>query len=73
MLGTADRVVVMKEQTTIVTDDRNSEAVKARIAMIRKEAEGTETKVRDVHKHTMQDVAHQFTNSEPGKISHGHL
>lgn len=44
MLGTADRVVVMKEQTTIVTDDRNSEAVKARIAMIRKEAEGTETK-----------------------------
>lgn len=45
MLGTADRVVVMKEQTTIVTDDRNSEAVKARIAMIRKEAEATETKV----------------------------
>lgn len=45
MLGTADRVVVLKEQTTIVTDDRNAEAVKARIAMIRNEAETTETNV----------------------------
>lgn len=46
MLGTAERVVVMKEQSTIVTDDRNHEAVMARIAMIRKDVEGSDSKVR---------------------------
>lgn len=39
MLGTADRIVVAKEQTTIVTDGTQQEAVDARIAQIRKAAE----------------------------------
>ncbi|CAB1116674.1 HSP60 [Ectocarpus sp. CCAP 1310/34] len=43
MLGTADRVVVMKEQTTIVSDGRNDEAVKARIKTIRKDAETSDS------------------------------
>lgn len=45
MLGTAERIVVMKEQTTIVTDNRNHDAVTARIAMIRKEVEGSDSQV----------------------------
>lgn len=45
MLGSAERIVVMKEQTTIVTDDRNREAVVARIAQIRKDVEGSDSKV----------------------------
>lgn len=45
MLGTADRVVVLKEMTTIVSDGRNQEAVEARIAMIRKEKEEADTQV----------------------------
>ncbi|CAM9528322.1 unnamed protein product [Ectocarpus sp. 6 AP-2014] len=43
MLGTADRIVVMKEQTTIVSDGRNDEAVKARIKTIRKDAETSDS------------------------------
>jgi chaperonin GroEL len=43
MLGTADRIVVMKEQTTIVTDGRQQEAVNARIAQIRKVADQADT------------------------------
>jgi len=43
MLGTADRIVVMKEQTTIVTDGRQQEAVDARITQIRKAAENADT------------------------------
>lgn len=42
MLGIADRVVVAKEQTTIVTDGSNQEAVEARIKQIRREAEMAE-------------------------------
>lgn len=45
MLGTADRIVVMKEQTTIVSDGRNDEAVKARIKTIRKDAETSDSAV----------------------------
>lgn len=45
MLGTAERVVVLKEQTTIVTDGRNQDAVVARIAQIRKDVEGSDSKV----------------------------
>uniref|UniRef100_A0A6V2A4W8 Uncharacterized protein n=1 Tax=Ditylum brightwellii TaxID=49249 RepID=A0A6V2A4W8_9STRA len=43
MLGTADRVVVAKELTTIVTDGKQAEAIEARIAQIRKEAENADT------------------------------
>uniref|UniRef100_A0A6U2AI26 60 kDa chaperonin n=1 Tax=Pseudictyota dubia TaxID=2749911 RepID=A0A6U2AI26_9STRA len=43
MLGTAERIVVAKEQTTIVTDGKQQEAIEARIAQIRKEAENAET------------------------------
>jgi chaperonin GroEL len=43
MLGTADRVVVAKEQTTIVTDGKQQEAIDARIAQLRREAENAET------------------------------
>lgn len=39
MLGTADRVVVAKEVTTIVTDGKQQDAIDARIAQIRREAE----------------------------------
>mmetsp|Transcript_4537 Transcript_4537/g.12803 ORF Transcript_4537/g.12803 Transcript_4537/m.12803 type:complete len:472 (+) Transcript_4537:740-2155(+) len=43
MLGTAERIVVAKELTTIVTDGTQQEAIEARIAQIRREAETAET------------------------------
>ena len=43
MLGTAERVVVAKEQTTIVTDGKQADAVAARIAQIRKQSEDADT------------------------------
>lgn len=43
MLGTAERVVVAKEQTTIVTDGKQAEAIDARIKQIRTAAEGADT------------------------------
>lgn len=43
MLGTADRCVVAKEQTTIVTDGKQEEAVIARIAQIKREGEEADT------------------------------
>ncbi|GMH52871.1 hypothetical protein TrRE_jg2500, partial [Triparma retinervis] len=43
MLGTADRVVVAKELTTIVTDGKQEDAVAQRIAQIRRGAETAET------------------------------
>jgi len=44
MLGRADRVVVGKDSTTIVTDSSNSESIQKRIAQIRAEAENTDNK-----------------------------
>lgn len=43
MLGTADRVVVSKEQTTIVTDGKQQEAIEARILQLRRQEEIAET------------------------------
>lgn len=43
MLGTADRIVVAKEVTTIVTDGKQQEAIDARIAQLRREEESAET------------------------------
>jgi len=43
MLGTADRIVVAKESTTIVTDGKQQDAIDARIAQLRKEADGADT------------------------------
>jgi chaperonin GroEL len=43
MLGTAERIVVAKEQTTLVTDGKQQEAVDARIAQLRREQEIAET------------------------------
>jgi len=43
MLGTADRVVVAKELTTIVTDGKQEDAVAQRIAQIRRGAETADT------------------------------
>lgn len=43
MLGTAERVVVAKEQTTIVTDGKQAEAIEARIKQIRIAAEAADT------------------------------
>jgi len=43
MLGTADRIVVAKELTTIVLDGTQQEAIDARISQIRKEAENADT------------------------------
>jgi chaperonin GroEL len=44
MLGRADRVVVGKDSTTIVTDDANKDALAKRIAQIRAEVENTDNK-----------------------------
>ena len=41
MLGKADRIVVGKDATTIVTDSANSESIARRIAQIRAEGEAT--------------------------------
>lgn len=43
MLGTADRVVIAKEQTTIVTDGLQQEAIDARIKQLRREADLADT------------------------------
>jgi len=43
MLGSADRVVVAKEMTTIVTDGKQEDAIGARIVQLRKEAELADT------------------------------
>lgn len=43
MLGTADRIVIAKEVTTIVTDGKQQEAIDARIAQLRREADSAET------------------------------
>lgn len=43
MLGTADRIVVAKESTTIVTDGKQQDAIDARIQQLRKEADGADT------------------------------
>jgi len=43
MLGTCERCVVAKELTTIVTDGKQSDAVTARIAQIRREEENADT------------------------------
>jgi len=43
MLGSAERIVVQKELTTIVTDGKQAEAIDARIKQIRKEAESADT------------------------------
>merc|ERR1712238_102768 len=42
MLGTAERIVVAKEQTTIVTDGSNEEAIEKRIAQIRREGDASD-------------------------------
>ena len=44
MLGRADRIVVTKDQTTIVTNSANSDSIAKRIAQIRAEAELTDNK-----------------------------
>lgn len=44
MLGRADRIVVGKDSTTIITDSSNSEALTKRIAQIRAEADATDNK-----------------------------
>ncbi|KAL3795816.1 hypothetical protein ACHAW5_004766 [Stephanodiscus triporus] len=43
MLGTCDRCVIAKEITTIVTDGKQDEAVRARIAQIKREGEEADT------------------------------
>jgi len=43
MLGTADRIVVAKESTTIVTDGKHQDEIDARIAQLRREAETADT------------------------------
>ena len=44
MLGRADRIVVGKDTTTIVTNDENKDALAKRIVQIRAEADATENK-----------------------------
>lgn len=43
MLGTAERIVIAKEMTTIVTDGKQQEAIDARIAQIRRQADDADT------------------------------
>jgi len=49
MLGTAERIVVAKELTTIVTDGKQQDAINARIAQIRNEAAASDNEF-DVEK-----------------------
>jgi chaperonin GroEL len=44
MLGRADRIVVGKDQTTIVVDSANKDAIEKRILQIRAEADATDNK-----------------------------
>ena len=48
MLGKADRVVVGKDTTTIITDSSNTEALAKRIAQIRAEADANDNKFDNV-------------------------
>ena len=43
MLGTCERMVIGKEETTIVTDGKQAEAMEKRIQQIRTEAENTDS------------------------------
>ena len=43
MLGTCVRMVIGKEETTIVTDGKQAEAMEKRIQQIRTEAENTDS------------------------------
>ncbi|KAL3916310.1 MAG: hypothetical protein SGILL_005236 [Bacillariaceae sp.] len=43
MLGGADRIVVAKESTTIVTDGKHQDEIDARISQLRREAESADT------------------------------
>eukprot|EP00522_Entomoneis_paludosa_P015797 CAMPEP_0172453220 /NCGR_PEP_ID=MMETSP1065-20121228/10645_1 /TAXON_ID=265537 /ORGANISM="Amphiprora paludosa, Strain CCMP125" /LENGTH=590 /DNA_ID=CAMNT_0013205399 /DNA_START=83 /DNA_END=1855 /DNA_ORIENTATION=+ len=43
MLGTADRIVIGKEQTTVVTDGKQQEAIDARISQLLREKEAADT------------------------------
>lgn len=43
MLGTADRIVIGKEVTTIITDGKQQDSIDARIAQLRREIEVAET------------------------------
>ena len=43
MLGTADRIVVAKETTTIVTDGKHQEDIDARISQLRRESDNADT------------------------------
>ena len=43
MLGTAERLVVAKEGTTIVTDGRQAEAIEKRIAQLQREVAETDS------------------------------
>lgn len=43
MLGTADRIVIAKETTTIVTDGKQQEEIDSRIAQLRREADNADT------------------------------
>merc|ERR1712176_1600843 len=43
MLGTADRIVVAKESTTIVTDGKHQDDIDARISQLRREADSADT------------------------------
>jgi len=43
MLGTADRIVIAKESTTIVTDGLQQEAIDSRIVQLQRQAEEAET------------------------------
>jgi chaperonin GroEL len=43
MLGTADRIVVAKESTTIVTDGKHQKDIDARITQLRREADAADT------------------------------
>merc|ERR1712241_1026141 len=43
MLGSADRIVVAKEMTTIVTDGKHQQDIDARISQLRREADAADT------------------------------
>ena len=83
MLGTCERMVIGKEETTIVTDGKQAEAMEKRIQQIRTEAENTDSQfdkekaeervaaLGTVRRPSQHDVGGFFLDVEPMRTASG--